>query len=202
MKIAVLGSTGGTGLLVVEEAIRHGHEVTAFARRPVDLARVRGLADTIEGDARDRAAVERAVVGREAVIVAVSGGSEPGVCVGVAAAVTAAMQAQGVPRLVATSAYGIVATSPKLAAPIVRRIMRTHFTDQLAADELIAATSLDWTILRATRLSNTRPRRPPRLSAELFTKGPFSLSRAAYAEALLGLAEDGSHNRQIVNISG
>ena len=40
MKIAVFGSTGGNGRLILDEAMRRGHEVTAFARRGGALAGV------------------------------------------------------------------------------------------------------------------------------------------------------------------
>ena len=33
MRFAVFGSTGGNGRLVLAEGVRHGHEVTAFARK-------------------------------------------------------------------------------------------------------------------------------------------------------------------------
>jgi hypothetical protein len=75
-------------------------------------------------------------------------------------------------------------------------------TDQLTADHLIEASDLDWTMLRATRLTNGLARRPARLSTGLFTRGPYSLSRTACATALLDLAEGRSHPRQVVNITG
>jgi hypothetical protein len=45
----------------------------------------------------------------------------------------------GVARLVATSAYGMVATKPYLLAGLVRRIFANAFADQSAADEVIEA---------------------------------------------------------------
>jgi putative NADH-flavin reductase len=47
MKITVIGSTGGNGRLVLDEAVRRGHEVTAFARQAPALAGVAGAAGTI-----------------------------------------------------------------------------------------------------------------------------------------------------------
>ena len=37
MKLIVLGATGGTGLQIVQQAIRRGHAVTAFVRSPERL---------------------------------------------------------------------------------------------------------------------------------------------------------------------
>jgi putative NADH-flavin reductase len=202
MKIAVFGSTGGNGRLVLADGIRRGHEMTAFARDAGALAGVVGLAQVIEGDGRDRAAVEKAIAGQAAVIVTVSGRGEADVAAGIARTVTAAMQFLGVPRLVAASAYGMVATRPYIVAGMVRRIFAKGFADQAAADRIVASSELDWTILRGTRLTRKPAHGPARRSTELFAKGPYSLARAAFAAALVDLAQDRTAVRQTVNITG
>jgi putative NADH-flavin reductase len=199
MKIAVFGSTGGNGRLVLADGIRRGHEVTAFARDAGALAGVAGLAAVVEGDGRDRVAVEKAVAGQTAVIMTVSGRGEAGV---VAGAVTAAMESLGVSRLVAASAYGMVATRPYVVAGVVRRVFAKGFADQADADRIIASSELDWTILRGTRLTGQPADGPARRSTGLFTRGPYSLARSAFAAALVDLAQDRTAARQIVNITG
>jgi len=202
MKIAVFGSTGGNGRLVLADGIRRGHEVTAFARDAGALAGVAGLAALIEGDGRDQAAVEKAIAGQDAVVVTVSGRGGADVVAGIAATVTAAMESLGVSRLVAASAYGMVATRPYVLAGVIRRVFAQEFADQAAADRIITASELDWTILRGTRLTGKPAKGPGRRSTELFTKGPYSLPRSAFAAALVDLAEDRASVRQIVNITG
>jgi putative NADH-flavin reductase len=202
MKIAVFGSTGGNGRLVLDRAVLSGHLVTAFARRPEALSAVPGLAAVIEGDAREQQSAAKAIAGQDAVIMTVSGRGEPGVAVGIAKAVTEAMASLGVTRLVATSSYGMIATRPLLVASLVRRIFRDAFADQLAADKIVENSGLDWTIMRATRLISGPGKQSPRLSTELFAKGPFSLARVSYAAALIESAETKSFIRQTVNITG
>jgi putative NADH-flavin reductase len=202
MKIAVFGSTGGNGRLVIADGIRRGHEVTAFARDAGALADVDGLAEVIEGDGRDRVAVEKAVAGQAAVIVTVSGRGESDVVAGIARTVTVAMESLGVSRLVAASAYGMIATRPYVVAGVVRRIFAQGFADQAAADRIIASSELDWTILRGTRLTARPAHGQARRSTELFTTGPYSLARSAFAAALVDLAQDRTAVRQIVNITG
>ncbi len=202
MRIAVFGSTGGNGRLVLADGIRRGHEVTAFARDAGALTGVAGLAAVVEGDGRDRVAVEKAIAGQGAVIVTVSGRGEAGVIAGIAGTVTAAMASLGVSRLVATSAYGLVATRPYVVAGVVRRIFAKEFADQAAADRIIAASELDWTVLRGTRLVGKPADGPARRSTALFTRGPYSLARSAFAAALVDLAQDRTAVRQIVNITG
>jgi putative NADH-flavin reductase len=202
MKIAVFGSTGGNGRLVLADGIRRGHEVTAFARDARALAGVAGLAAVVEGDGRDRAAVEKAVAGQTVVIMTVSGRGEAGVVAGIAGTVTAAMESLGVSRLVAASAYGMVATRPYVVAGVVRRVFAKGFADQADADRIIASSELDWTILRGTRLTGQPADGPARRSTGLFTRGPYSLARSAFAAALVDLAQDRTAARQIVNITG
>src|ERR1700722_6851944 len=139
MKITVFGSTGGNGRLILDEAVRRGHEVTAFARQAPALADVVGLAAVVEGDGRNRADVDKAVVGQDAIIMTVSGRGAADVAPGIARAVIAAMASFDVPRLVATSSYGMVANRPYVLASVVRRIFAKAFADQLAADRVVEA---------------------------------------------------------------
>ncbi len=50
MKLLVIGSTGRTGRHVVEQGIKRGHAITAFARSPQKLSGVQGLQGIIQGD--------------------------------------------------------------------------------------------------------------------------------------------------------
>jgi hypothetical protein len=136
------------------------------------------------------------------VIMTVSGRGEAGVVAGIAGTVTAAMESLGVSRLVAASAYGMVATRPYVVAGVVRRVFAKGFADQADADRIIASSELDWTILRGTRLTGKPADGPARRSTGLFTRGPYSLARSAFAAALVDLAQDRTAARQIVNITG
>jgi putative NADH-flavin reductase len=202
MKITVFGSTGSTGRLLLEEGVRRGHAMTAFARQSSALEGSLGLDSIVEGDARDPGAAAQAIEGRDAVIVTVAGRGQPDVATAIARTVIACMLAADVRRLVTTSSYAMVATRPYVLAPLVRRIFVKAFVDQRGADEVIAGSELDWTIARATRLVDSTPRQAARQSTELFTKGPWSLSRAAYAAQLLDLTEANHHIREIINTTG
>src|SRR5205809_2612312 len=67
-RIAVIGSTGRTGKLVLAEGLRRGYALTAFTRRPAELAGIDGLSAIVEGDGRRADDVPRAVQGQDAVI--------------------------------------------------------------------------------------------------------------------------------------
>jgi uncharacterized protein YbjT (DUF2867 family) len=68
MKILVLGATGGTGRAVVEQAIERGHELTVFVRSPEKLGASRESMTLVEGDPRNAAALQVALVGCDAVL--------------------------------------------------------------------------------------------------------------------------------------
>ena len=195
-RLVVFGATGGTGPFVLRQTLARGHEVTAFARRPDALSHIPGLAAVVDGDARDKSAASKAISGQDAVIVTVSGRGQPDVARDVARTVTAAMTELGVARLVATSAYGLVATKPYGLASLVRRIFAKSFADQSAADQVIEASELDWTIARATRLVDKPSSKHARVTPNLFQNGPYSISRRAWVTVLVNLAEHGTDRRQ------
>lgn len=107
MKVVVVGAGGATGRLVVSEAVRAGHSITAFVRGATqfgDGVRV------FTGDAADETATVKALEGRDAVIDAAGGGSpckDEGLESSVAQSIVRAMSRTGVRRLVVISAMGV-----------------------------------------------------------------------------------------------
>ncbi|MCL2733931.1 MAG: SDR family oxidoreductase [Actinomycetia bacterium] len=69
MKIAVLGSTGQTGRLVVARALERGHDVTALARRPEQVdTPVTGNLRWVQADVTRPESVMNAVAGADVII--------------------------------------------------------------------------------------------------------------------------------------
>jgi putative NADH-flavin reductase len=68
MNVLVFGATGGTGRLLVHQALERGHRVTAFARDPSKLSMTHANLRVVRGDVLLPATVEAAVVGQEAVL--------------------------------------------------------------------------------------------------------------------------------------
>ncbi|MDQ0395593.1 NAD(P)H-binding protein [Labrys monachus] len=67
MKILVSGATGATRRLIVSKAIANGDAIVALVRSKAKAADIAG-AELVEGDARDAAALTRAISGCDAVI--------------------------------------------------------------------------------------------------------------------------------------
>jgi putative NADH-flavin reductase len=164
MRITVFGASGGTGRLLVEQALAGGHQVTAVVRDPARLpAHVpSGGLDVVRADVLDPAAIAPAIAGRDAVISALGPRpktTEP-VCAPGAEAIVAAMRASGARRLVIIAASGYIDDAAdgfltgSIAKPIVRRLLRRPFADMARADEIVTGSGLDWTIMRPPRLTN------------------------------------------------
>src|SRR5258707_12343646 len=68
MKLVIFGAAGGTGRILVEQALEKGHEVTAFDRHPGALTIQHPKLSLVQGDVLDPAQVEPAIGGQDEVI--------------------------------------------------------------------------------------------------------------------------------------
>src|SRR5215472_8339517 len=74
VNILIFGATGGTGRVLVEQALAQGHMVTAFARHPSKVRTKHPNLRVAEGNVLDPAAVEAATRGQDAVLSALGVG--------------------------------------------------------------------------------------------------------------------------------
>ncbi len=204
MNIAVIGAAGRTGRLVVLEAARRRHYVTALVRNPEHLGGItRVIERVVYGDGADLDSVADVLSGQDAVVVTVSSrGAKVPVGASVAAAVVKASAAAGVTRMIFTSTYGMVATRPLVMAGLLKRVLARPFDEQRRADDIVAASNADWTILRATRLTDHPRTGLVRVGSDPLLTGPFSLTRADLAQQLVDLVEHPIGIRTILNMSG
>ena len=208
LKIAVFGATGGTGSLVLEQALDAGHQVTALVRTPAKLTVSHPGLVVVQGSVFDRAAVEQTVRGAGAVICALGAPPrskerlrERGTQVVVDAMVDA-----GVRRLVVQSSHGIAETSSELPWlmrwVIVPFYLKGVFADHERQEDVVRASDLEWTIVRPPHLSN----KPP---AAQVAYGPnhdparmtMSIARADVARLMLEVASDPSHVRKTLVVA-
>lgn len=200
MQVAVLGATGATGRLVVEELVRRGHGVAALTR-----AAPGGSSPTVRwvvGDARDAAAVADLVRGAGAVVSAL--GPRRGdrtLHREVAPHLIAAMRAAGVQRYVGVSGAGIdvpgdrKSARDRLISALVRRFGGEAVRDKAVELELWAATDLAWTLVRPPRLVDG-PASGRLEHASSRSPRRTSLSRADLAVFVADLVERPDYVRQ------
>jgi len=148
--IAVTGATGFVGQSLLDVALAQGIRVRALTRRPQEP---RDGVEWIAGDLNDGAALARLVAGAEAVfhvagvvnapdIAAFEAGNVVGTM-----AVIAAAKAAGVARLVHVSSLS--AREPGLSA---------YGASKARAEKLVAASGLDWTMVRPPAVYGPRDR--------------------------------------------
>lgn len=152
MKIIIFGATGSVGRHLVEQALKGGHTVTAFARDPSRLGVTHANLAHRAGDVLDEDAVLDALAGQDAAIVALGAGRKGGVRMTGTRNIVAAMRRHGVRRLVCASTLGAGDSYPALNF-FWKRIMfglllRDAFADHQMQEDIIRQSDLDWVIVR------------------------------------------------------
>jgi uncharacterized protein YbjT (DUF2867 family) len=159
MKVLVLGATGGTGRLIVRDALEKGHSVAALVRSTAG-ADLPG-AELIEGDARNEIILGRALDRCDAVVSALGTGMgfrEVSLLTEATRALILAMTRNGVRRLVCISALGVGNSRghggfvfDRLFQPL---LLSQAYKDKGRQEAAIRGSSLDWVIVRPAMLTN------------------------------------------------
>lgn len=200
--ILILGAAGRTGILLVEQALAAGYNVTAFIRSG-DGALPAGVR-TIVGDARNEADLKKAVEGQDAVI-STLGSSKPGDRV-----IAKSMQALinvtnevGVKRVILMASF--LSTSnfqPNIIVRTALKVIGSVVRDFQSGENQLKGSNLDYTIVYATRLTNYPLDSNYRIVAESEPVGATdSISRANVAQFLLGQLKDSTYVRKSVLIT-
>lgn len=163
--VLVIGASRGTGLATVRALLAAGHSVSALARGasriPIEDQRL----EKLDGDALDRATIDRALAGTDAVIQSL----------GVAFTFDAllkgttlfskatrilvdAMRANGVRRLVVVTGLGAGDSRGHggflYDAVLFPLLLKRVYDDKDVAEQIVRASGLDWTIVRPGLLTN------------------------------------------------
>ena len=161
MRLAIFGSTGGTGRELVRLALEAGHDVTAFARTPAKLGATHERLRIIQGDVADPARVAEAVEGADAVLSTLHPDRRaPRSFVAGTRHIVAACRSHGVRLLVVTTGAGIRAPEDRpqavdrVFAVALRLVARPMLEASRAGMDEVRRSGLDWTIARAPRLTN------------------------------------------------
>lgn len=201
LRLALLGGTGGIGGHVLSWAADAGHPVHVLARDAAAVPRRPGVTVT-EGDATDPDAVSATVASADAVLSALGprGARTPHLLAAAAAAVTQAMAKTGTHRLISVSAAGAFIKedpdSGRLVKVVLPRIFAKPFADVRAMEQVVRASSLDWTLVRPTRLVNTPARGEYRIRPDYPPPGLSRIARADVAQFMIRVLTEGSYLRQ------
>jgi putative NADH-flavin reductase len=211
VKLTIFAATGGIGRQLLEQAVAAGHDVTAVVRNPQSLPSTPARVVTADLAAADPAALQSAVSGADAVLSGLGARTkaDAGVAWKGTKAITEAMRAAGVQRIVVVSAAPIgTVPSPSrphppkhdpgdglfmrhLANPIVKAALREHYADLARMEEILreseseSESDLDWTIVRPPRLTDKPVTGTYRTSYDQNIRRGIFVSRADVAHYML-----------------
>ncbi len=204
MRLFVVGATGHVGTQFVALALGRGHSVTAFVRSPQKVGRQHQGLSVIRGDPLSTDALASAMPGHDAVITALGvrppAAFRPHTLVGDAAASTvAAMTRAGVKRVALVSA-AVLFPLQGPAYAFFRWLLKYVARDLAMAENILRATSLDWTIARPPRLVQ-RPDDLYRDRTGALPADARTMSFRAVAAFLLDTVEQRTHLQEIVGLA-
>jgi uncharacterized protein YbjT (DUF2867 family) len=207
-KVLVLGATGGTGRLFVEQAVAAGFDLTVLVRNPGNVPPSARMVRIVTGNlVTDSAALHAAVPGQDAVVSTLGVGQsfKSGHLISQSApAIVAAMRQHGVRRLVFMSAFGVGAThrdTPLIPRLFIATLLRDVYRDKQAGEQVILTSDLDWTIVYPVGLTDGPRTGRYRVGERLPLTGFPRISRADVADLLLRQVEDRSYLRKGVLIA-
>jgi putative NADH-flavin reductase len=189
MRLTVIGATGGTGTEVTRQALAAGYEVVAVVRDPAKM-QVTG-AQVVRAAITDPDDLAAAMRGSDAVVSTLGPrrGQQTSPLASGARAAIAAMDSEGIKRLVVVSASGFYVEEGeglvvgKIAKPILRRLLRDNVADTHEMETLVSASDTDWTIMRPSQLTNGPRRGKYKTAIDRYAGA--RIARADLADAIL-----------------
>ena len=205
MKIIVFGANGRTGKLIVTQALAKGHAVTAYARTTEGLPQDPHLR-LIQGDVFDFGAVVDAIRGHRAVLSALGANTrkKSDLLAQAVPHILEGMRQEYVNRLIVLGAAGGHPDWGKyqnaltvMGLWIARKTVLKHpFIDQATQERLIAASDVDYTIVRAPRLMDGPLTGTYRVLPDALPSGALRINRADVADFMLQQLTDPRFHRQ------
>lgn len=195
MKLAVFGATGTVGTALLDKALDAGHELRVLARTPSKITRTDPCLTVVAGDAKDPTAVAATISGTQASLSMLGGFADPdSIRVGTSL-ITSAMRASGMRRIVIVQGFHLDFPGDphnfgrKLIVPMLYLGSRTLVADSRAMATAIQVGDLDWTVIRAPRITRGQATGQVRVGA--LRIGPWnSVANADIADLMLRCLDD------------
>ena len=208
MKVIVFGATGNVGRVAVENLLKAGHSVTAFARSPEKLNLSDPKLRLAAGDAMKLSDVTAAVAGHDAVVVTLGAGMSRKSKIRSQGTmnVIKAMQIHGVRRLIAQSTLGARDSWPTLnfwwKRVMFGALLAPVFRDHELQEQLVEASGLDWTIVRPSAFTDQPTTRPVIEDVQNTARGlDLKIARSELARFLTRQLSDRQYIGRAVGLS-
>lgn len=205
MKVLVFGAAGKTGMAVVAQAVAAGHEVTAFVHEAEEkkFPNVR----IVEGDATNRADVDAALHGQDAVIDTIGGKTpykETTLEASAASTIIESMRQNKVRRLVATSMIGEGESESNATIwerLLLSTMLRGTTKDKAEMESEVKSSGLDWIILRPAILNDDPATGNVRVFDIKTGEKAHKITRADLASFIIAQLSDSQYLRQAVTVA-
>jgi putative NADH-flavin reductase len=205
MRLFIIGANGKTGSQLIDLGLARGHEVTAFVRSPDKITRRHPRLRVVRGDPHHVDELAGALPGHDVVFSAL--GIRPrevfrrvALVEECAASTVAAMTRAGVSRFFLVSAATLF-PERGLRFAFFRWVLAHQIRDLVAAEQIVRATDLEWTIARPPRLTQS-PGEGYHSATDAFPDGAFAMSFRAVAAFMVDAAERRAHVREVVGLAG
>ena len=211
MRLAVFGANGGTGRVLVRQALDAGHTVVAVTRRPAEFPFADPCLVIAGADVHDGQAVTKAVEGADAVLSAlgVPFTRDPiTVYSGGISSIAAAMNRLGLKRIVAVTSSAVEPHHHAEGGFMLNRVMqplvaktigKTTYADMRVMEDRLRASDLDWTVVRPSGLFEAG-----RVSSYQVSDHPLDgifTSREDLAACLLAQVGDARFARKAIEVT-
>jgi uncharacterized protein YbjT (DUF2867 family) len=202
MRVTVVGGSGRTGRLIVEQLVAAGHQVVATIRNPrhmADMVKLGAETQLVDLDKSEFDAIVTAMKGSDAVVFAA--GSAAGETSeldrkGTLRTVRAAEKA-GVARYVSVSSIG---ASTGLSTRSMSDEMKDYYKQKRAAARHITASTLDWTIVEPAELTDGKP--AGKVTASLERIEEKAIARADVAAVVVATLGDKRTVGRAIQLAG
>lgn len=216
MKILILGGTGRTGKLAVENALQRGHQVNALVRERNKLKTEHENLHFVVGEPTDESKLREAIEGCDAVLnfLNVSRKSDfpwsalrapKDLISKTMKTVIAICEETNINRVVVCSAWGVAETKKDLPWwfrwVIDNSNIGAAYRDHERQEALLKESSLNWTSVRPVGLTNSTKKKRLTVSLDNNSKPDLTISRNEVAEFFLQTVEESSYIGQTPVIS-
>lgn len=210
--VLIIGASRGIGLATVKRALKAGHSVRAMSRSATAIRLRDPRLEKLDGDARNRETIERALAGVDAVIQTLGISSDPELIItgtrlfsAATRILVRAMEASTVRRLICVTGFG--AGNSRGRGGILYNLANELLLGRIYADKdvqerIIRHSQLDWTIARPTILTNGPRTKAYRVLVNPRDWRPGFISRADVADFLVKQIDDKGLLRKTPALTG
>ena len=216
MHILILGATGRTGRLLLNEAIKRGHRVTVLVGHRSSLRTDPALLEVYEGTPLNKFTLADAMRGCDAVLSALNISrisdfpwaklrtSKDFLSLSMHNIIDIA-QAQHIRRIIIITAWGVAETKKDIPFwfrwLINKSNIRYPYLDHARQEDMLKLSDINWTVIRPVGLTDSEKEKDIKVTLNNTPRPSLFVSRRNVALFMLDVLEKNLYNRQCPVIS-